>query len=103
MNRRQKLGLAALAVLAALSFALPLLLRQNPLPRNPPPPGGGGTNPPGGGTPPTSPPTEDGGQHPPEPHPGHAWSGWRGLCHGQGQHFGIVRKLSALNRTVTCG
>ncbi len=104
MNRRQKLGLAAVAVLAALSFALPLLLRQNPLPKNPPPPGGGGgTNPGGGTTAPPTPPNQNGTEPPvQEPRPGHGWSGWMGLCHGEGHHFGIVRKLSLSNRTLTC-
>ncbi len=103
MNRRQKLGLAAVAILAALSFALPLLLRQNPLPKNPPPGGGGGTNP-GGGTDGNPTPPGGNGVQPPfqETGPGHGWSGWRGLCHGEGHHFGIIAKLYVFNKTATC-
>ncbi len=100
MNRKQKLGLAALAVLAAVSFTLPFLLRQNPLPRNPPG-GGGGTNPPGGGT--TTPPTQNGTQPQPpaqEPRPGHGWSGFMGWCHGSGKHHGILMKADSINATL---
>jgi len=99
-HREKSLAAALVILLAVGAFAAPFLWPRK-VTSSPPSPEGGDiviynnititiVNPP---------PRDDDGDDTGGPLPFH-WSGWKGWCHGNGNHFGILKKVLALNFTV---
>ena len=97
MNRRRKvLASGLVVVLAILAFTAPLLFRQIPATSasNGKDSGSEGEDA-GGSGPDTSPPSPS--PEPPGPViPTPKWQGWKGFCHGQGKHLGIIKMAQLL-------